>query len=81
MMAVVPGISRNSRWMLVELVAVVHLHVVAHRHAFVLLGLVGDDDQLLHALGVQALGMICSTEWPSGRSPTCWPPVMATASL
>ena len=24
---------------------------------------------------------ICSTEWPSARSPTCWPPVMATASL
>ena len=27
------------------------------------------------------LFMICSTEWPSGRSPTRWPPVMATASL
>ena len=27
------------------------------------------------------LAMICSTEWPSGRSPTRWPPVIATASL
>jgi hypothetical protein len=28
--------------------------------------------------------MLCAiwiTECPSGRSPTCWPPVMATASL
>ena len=25
--------------------------------------------------------MICGTEWPSGRSPTRWPPVIATASL
>jgi hypothetical protein len=26
-------------------------------------------------------GDLAATLWPSGRSPTCWPPVMATASL
>jgi hypothetical protein len=33
------------------------------------------------APSARRLCAICSTEWPSGRSPTGWPPVMATASL
>ena len=36
---------------------------------------------LVGLLGRKRFFMICITLWPSGRSPTCWPPVMATASL
>ncbi len=33
------------------------------------------------APSARMLCAICTTLCPSGRSPTCWPPVMATASL
>jgi hypothetical protein len=48
--------------------------------ALVLLRLVGDDGDLLRP-SARMFCAICSTDRPSGRSPTGWPPVIATASL
>jgi hypothetical protein len=82
MMTVVPLISRNSRCTASSVVAVLHGDAGPRnaRHTGVLLGLVGDDDDLLHAFGAHALRDLHHAV-ASGRSPTCWPPVMATASL
>jgi hypothetical protein len=80
MMTVVPLISRNSRCTASSVVAVQHRHTVDQLDALVFLGLVGDHDDPGRAFG-RIDCAICTTEWPSARSPTCCPPVIATASL
>ena len=82
MMTVVPGDLAELALDAVELVAVVHRD--AGRRAPTPSYFSGSSvtiTSLRDALGRAGSCMICSTEWPSGRSPTCWPPVIATASL
>ena len=80
MMAVTPSISRSSRWM----------RSSSSRWCTVMPGssaapwyFSGWSVTITTFFTPSAtmLFWICMTLWPSARSPTCWPPVIATASL
>ncbi len=78
MMAVTPGISRISRWICVQLVAVVDRHAVGRSRA---VGYFSGSSVTTAIFLTPSAASWCAIIGTLSGPSTGWPPVMATASL